>query len=233
MRLTAVQLPAKFGAMADQLRATEAILEGGPKTDLILFNEAAFTGYVSIKGDFSLTHLAEPLIGGKAHEALTHFARRFDALVVGPVIEQADGRCFNSLLAVKPDGGTLFHYRKRHPWMPETWATAGDTPFPLVEWRGKKLTAAICFDVHFLAETAERELTAADVLLFSSAWVDDDSGDSRPGHFASLRLPVLNANWGVGRPKLPGQGGSMFVSRSGEIVKRLEGAAARLDVELA
>ena len=116
--------------------------------------------------------------------------------------------------------------------MPETWATPGDLPYPLVEWRGVRLTAAICFDVHFLAEDAARELREADLLLFSSAWVDDESGDSRPGHLSTLGVAVLNANWGVGRPKLPGQGGSLFMSRDGEVVERLGDIASRLDVAM-
>jgi predicted amidohydrolase len=218
--------------MNEQLAFAEELLASGPKTDLILFSEAALTGYVSTRGSFDLTRFAEPL-DGVASSAYAHLARRFDALVVGPVIERDGARRFNSLVALTPEGERLFHYRKRHPWMPETWATPGDVPFPLVTWRGVALTCAICFDVHFLAEDAARELSEAELLLFSSAWVDDGE-DSRPGHFAALRarfprLQLLNANWGVGRPRLPGQGGSLFVDSHGEVV-RLGDGPARLDV---
>ena len=235
MRLTAVQLPARFDAFDEQVRAAELMLEGGPRSDLVLFHEAAFTGYVSPRGVFDLTRFAEPT-AGRAREALAHLARRFDALVVGPVIENAEGRLFNSLLAVTPEGQTLFHYRKRHPWFPEAWATAGDTPFPLVEWRGVTLTAGVCFDVHFLADVAPAELTAADVLLFPSAWVDEpEAPDARPGHLSALAqrfdVAVLNANWGEGKPRVPGQGGSLFMRRGGAIAARLEAGLARLDID--
>jgi len=237
MHLTALQLPARFGAPKEQLRLAETLLEGGPRTDLVLFNEAALTGYVRATragADFDLSSFGEAL-EGPTSAALLHLAKRFDCLVAGPLIERSDAGLFNCLTAVTPDGTRLFHYRKRHPWFPETWATPGEVSGAVVEWRGVKVMPAICFDVHFLAEDAGPSLRAADVLLFSSAWVDDE-GDSRPGHLEPLarefEVAVLNANWGVGSPKLPGQGGSMFIERSGKVQRRLEGGAARLDVEL-
>jgi predicted amidohydrolase len=233
VRLTAVQLPARFEAFAQQLAFAEELLAGGGKTDLILFSEAVLTGYVSPQGAFDLSRFAEP-VDGAAARAFAHLARRFDALVVGPVIEKHGAQCFNALVAIAPDGQRVMHYRKRHPWMPETWATPGDTPHPLFDWRGATFTAAICFDVHFLAEEAASQLTAADHLLFSSAWVDEE-GDALPGHLRPLAqrfgVSVLNANWGVGKPKVPGQGGSLFISREGVLQERLERGAARLDVE--
>ncbi|MFT3706412.1 MAG: carbon-nitrogen hydrolase family protein [Archangium sp.] len=232
MRLTALQLPARFGAIEQQLTFAEELLASGPKTDLILVNEAAFTGYVSPKGHFDLAPFAEPL-DGQASRALAHFARRFDALVVGPVIEKHGTQCFNSLVAIAPDGKRLMHYRKRHPWMPEIWASPGDTPFPLFDWRGSTFTAAICFDVHFLAEEAAEQFTEADHFLFASAWVDEE-GDARPGHLMPLAerfgVNVLNANWGVGKPKIRGQGGSLFIDRNAKLTRLLDDGAARLDV---
>lgn len=236
MRLTALQLPARHGDFTAQVRLAETLLETGPKTDLVLLPEAAFTGYVSPQGDFGLTRFAEPL-EGRAHEALQHLARRFDALLVGPVIERDGAQLFNSMIAVTPTGERLLHYRKHHPWYPEVWATPGHAPAPVFEWRGTRITAAICFDVHFLGAEAASPLREADLLLFSSAWVDDGPGlDSRPGHLQSLAVEfdvaVLNANWGDGDPSLYGQGGSLAMTHRGAVLQRLGDGAARLDVEL-
>lgn len=230
LRLTALQLPARFGAQAEQLAFAEALLESGPRTDLVLLPEASLTGYVSPQREFDLSPFAEPL-EGPTRDALAHLARRFDCLVVGPLIERDGERCFNALLGVTPAGEVLVHYRKHHPWFPETWATPGPGPAPVVTWRGLALTAAICFDGHFLSDEAGAQLDAADLLLFASAWVDDT--DSLPPLLASLALrhhvEVLNANWGVGRPAVRGQGGSMFVARDGTIRQRLGAGAGRLD----
>lgn len=234
MRLTALQLPARFGAVQAQLAFTEALLESGPRTDLVLLPEAALTGYVSPAQDFDLTPFAEPL-EGPTHAALHHLARRFDCLVVGPLVERDGLRCFNSVVGVAPDGARLLHYRKHHPWFPETWATPGAGPASVIEWRGAKVLTAICFDVHFLAADAGAQLEAAELLLFSSAWVDDE-GDARPGLLQGLAArfstAVLNANWGPGRPRVPGQGGSMFIDAHGALRARLTAPTGRLDVEL-
>lgn len=236
MDLTALQLPARFGAAREQLAFTEALLESGPRTDLVLLPEASLTGYVSGEGNFDLTAFAEP-IEGPTRAALAHLAKRFDCLVLGPVIERATSGLFNTLLGITPAGTTLIHYRKHHPWMPEKWATPGPGPAQIVTWRGKKLLAAICFDAHFLSSDAGGALEEADLLLFPSAWVDDEDGDSRPGLLKGLaqahRVAVLNANWGKGRPLVRGQGGSLFIDAEGELRARLETKTGRLDVTLA
>lgn len=227
MNVTALQLPARWNHANEQLAFVEAQLEGVQQTDLVLLPEASVTGYVSPESDFDLTRFAEPL-EGPTRRAYAQFARRFDCLFVGPLIERDGERCFNSLIGVTPRGDTLIHYRKKHPWFPEKWATAGDEWCPVVEWRGVKVTAAICFDIHFLLE----ERVRADLVLFSSAWVDDDEVDARTPLLQQLAtengLNVLNANWGPGEPRVRGQGGSMFVSADGSVTKA---TAIRFDHE--
>lgn len=234
MRVTALQLPARFNAANEQLAFAETLLEAGPRTDLVLFPEAALTGYVSPDGDFDLTALAEPL-EGRTHQALAHLAKRFDCLVVGPLIERTKTGLFNALLGVTPDGTTLLHYCKHHPWFPETWATPGAGPGKVVSWRGKKLLPAICFDVHFLAADAGPSLNEADLLLFASAWVDEED-DARPALLQRLatqhHVAVLNANWGPGKPRINGQGGSLFIDAEGALQARLKTNTGRLDVTL-
>lgn len=235
MRLTALQLPARFGAWKQQLAFAETLLEAGPRTDLVLLPEAALTGYVSPKGEFDLTQFAEPIEEGPTRAALAHLAKRFDALIVGPLIERTDAGLFNSVIAVTPDGSTLLHYRKHHPWFPETWASPGPGPSEVVSFRGKHLMAAICFDVHFLEADAAAGLSAADLLLFPSAWVDEED-DARPGLLQPLaskhQVAVLNANWGPGKPLINGQGGSLFLDAQGHLVARLPTDTGRLDVTL-
>ncbi len=235
MRLTALQLPARFDAWQAQLAFAETLLEAGPRTDLVLLPEAGLTGYISPKGDFDLTKFAEPVEEGPTKAALAQLAKRFGALIVGPVIERADAGLFNALIGVAPDGSTLLHYRKHHPWFPETWATPGPGPSEVVSWRGKKLMAGICFDVHFLEADAAATLNTADVLLFASAWVDEED-DARPGLLEPLatthQVAVLNANWGPGKPLIQGQGRSLFIDAEGRLAARLETDTGRLDVTL-
>ena len=233
MRLTALQLPARFDAFQAQLALAEALLESGPATDLVLLPEASLTGYLSPTGDGDLTRFAEPL-GGPTGAAYLDLARRFDCLVAGPLIERDGDSCFNALLGLAPDGARIIHYRKHHPWIPEEWATPGPGPGALSRWRGVSLLPALCYDGHFLEQDAAGQLDQADLLLFASAWMDDT--DSRlpllTGLAARHRLAVLNANWGRGGPRLQGQGGSLFIDARGALLRRLGLGAGRLDVVL-
>lgn len=234
LSVTVLEVPARFGAIDDQLGWIDAALARRAPGDVLVLPETALTGYVSEAGAFDLTTFAEPF-EGRQLEALRARARRFRTTVIGPVVERDGPRCFNTEAVVSPDGAVLARYRKRHPWFPETWASAGDLPFPRFELGGLACTIAVCFDVHFLADEAADVLGDCDVLFFCSAWVDVEH-DARPGHLAPLAerfgLSIVNANWGPGAPRVFGQGGSMVVSPAGAIVARTTARSRRLDVTL-
>ena len=132
-----------------------------------------------------------------------------------------------------PDGAPVFVYRKRHPWFPETWATPARRTAGRRDGR-PRVTIAICFDVHFLAEDAARELAAADVLA-----VPERVG--RGAGFAAQLLRHLVATvrpahrqreLGTGRRPHPGSGrlGHRRTPR-GELVARAT-EAGRIDAEV-
>jgi len=160
--------------------------------------------------------------GGESERALCALARSRKTALLAPLIEREGNRCYNTALFIDEAGAVLARYRKRHPWLPETWATPRRSRPPLIRWRGLMLTIAICFDINFIVEDAARELALADVLLFPSAWTEDE--DSRPQLLPEVAratgCTIINANWGAGSPRVPGQGGSMMVSGEGEIVAR-------------
>jgi predicted amidohydrolase len=220
MRIRALEVPCSFGDPQGRLADIRAAVAEGEPADLVLVPECALTGYVSPDLRFDLRPFAEPLEGptldgyrALALEQRTHFA--------GPLVEASEGAFFNSFVVVRPDGQLLGHYRKRHPWFPERWATRGTGPYPDLRIAGLRLTLAVCYDVHFLAGEASDLLAASDVLLFPSAWVDDDATDLRTEIFATLvrrfGLTVVNANWGAGLPRLPGQGRSRIVGPGGVV----------------
>ena len=213
-----LELPARFGAVDEQLRLVEQELQRTPPGDLVLLPEASLTGYLP-----DPSGLAEPR-GGPTEQRLAELSRRFGAVMVGPLIERAAEDVFNAVTAPG-----LFHYRKRNPWYVEEWATAGTEAAPVVTLAGLRVTPCICFDIHFL------QAVDADVLLFSSAWVDEED-DARATLLPELArrfgVAVVNANWGEGVPGVKGQGGSMVVSREGEVLARCDAKTWRLDVTL-
>jgi predicted amidohydrolase len=219
--VTAVELPARWASAERQLADGDALLAAGPETDLVLLPEASLTGYVSRDGGFDLRPFAEPLAGPTAL-ALAGVARKYRVYLAGPLVLREAETFSNALALFDREGALVACYRKRHPWMPETWATPGCEPLPEIDVDGARVTAAICFDAHFLAEESQDALARADVLLFASAWVEEvDSREALLGDLARrFGVAVVNANWGRGEPRLPGQGGSMILSREGAVLAR-------------
>jgi predicted amidohydrolase len=235
LRVAAIQLPARWNEAPRALADVDRLLASAPPPDLVLLPEACVTGYVSPGLDFDLAPFAEPRTGPTA-AALASLARSHRCYLAGPLVERDGASVYNTLLVFAPDGSLAAHYRKRHPWYPETWATPGQEPPPVFEVRGVRVTVAICFDVQFLAEDSVETLREADVLLFPSAWVEGEDSRGALLRYVAHRfdVAVVHANWGAGEPRIPGQGGSRIVGRDSRVlVQALEGGpAARIDATL-
>jgi len=229
MRVTVLELPARWNAVDAALAEVDAALATA-HGDLVVLPEASLTGYVSPLGDFDLTGAGEPLDGPTA-QALAALARRHGVHLIGPLIEADGAARYNTTLGFGPDGARVLHYRKRHPWMPETWATPGAAPYPLIELGGVKVTVAVCYDLHFLPDEAADTLAAADLLVFPSAWVD--RADTRPPLLRELAarfgVAIANANWGPGVVRIPGQGGSCILDAHGRALAIAAPGAGRVD----
>lgn len=222
--MAAIELPQRFGDPASALAEVDAVLGSEPLhgVELALLSEAILTGYVSPSGDSDLRKFSEPLDGPTAR-ALADLARRHRLALAGPLIEEEGGRFYNAHLLFDHEGALLGHWRKRHPWIPERWASPGDLGASVVELLGLRVTLAICFDVHFLSEDAGAALDRADLLLFPTAWVDAPGrGDERAALLPALarrhHVAVVNANWGPSRPAFPGQGGSRILDARGQVI---------------
>jgi predicted amidohydrolase len=230
VRVTVVELPARWGAPAAALAEVDALLARGPATDLVLLPEASLTGYVSPRGDFDLTSAGEPLDGPTA-AALAALAARHGVHLVGPLIEADGAARYNATVGFAPDGARVLHYRKRHPWVPERWATPGDRPYPRLRIGALEVTVATCYDVHFLVAEAADVLATADLLLFPSAWVDRE--DTRAGLLTDLAarfgIAIANANWAPGVVRLPGQGGSCIIAGGGRLLTVAAAGVGRAD----
>jgi 5-aminopentanamidase len=241
LRVTVLELPATWGDAGPALAAADAELERGPFVpDLVLLPEASLRGYVSPDGDFDLAPFAEPL-DGPTGRALSAMARRHRTNLVAPLVLEEGERRYNAMVGFGRHGEPVFTYRKRHPWIPETWASAGPLPAPVLDIEGMRVTIAICYDLHFLEEDASEALDASDLLLFASAWVEED--DSRPERLPELarahRIAIANANWGPGVVRVAGQGGSSVIDARGNVLARASSSARaasrrviRLDVDL-
>lgn len=231
MRVTVLELAASYAEPARVLAEIDARLAVGPATDLVVVPEAALHGYVSPERDFDLSRFAEPLDGPTAR-ATAALAKARGVHLVGSLVLREGGALFNAMTCFDPHGELVFVYRKRHPWLPETWATAGGERPPVVTIAGTRVSIAVCYDLHFIADDAARELEVTDLLLFPSAWVERP--DTRARRLAELArefdLHIANANWAPGVVRVPGQGGSCMVAPDGTVTVATLGG--RLDLEL-
>ena len=198
LRVSVLELPARWREPEAALDEVERLLSLGP-TDLAILPEMSLGGYVSPRGDFDLTPFAEP-IDGATIRAIAALAVRHATAIVAPLVLAEGNAVFGAAVVVGADGQPITVYRKRHPWFPERWATPGAAPHPLFQVCSHTATIAICYDGHFLEEEAAEALSQADLLVFTSAWVDDE--DSCVPLLRSLArrfgISVANANWGPG-----------------------------------
>lgn len=233
IRVSVIELPATWGEAGPALELVDRVLGDGPPSDVTLLPEMSLRGYVSPAIEFDLTSFAEPIDGPTAL-ALSSLARKHATHLVGPLVLEENGALFNATVGFAPDGSRFLLYKKRNPWIPEEWATAGSDPYPLFTINSVTITVACCYDLHFVAREAHETLDAADLLLFPSAWVEER--DSRPRRLSTIarthRLAVAAANWGPGLLHVKGQGGSMILDAKGEVLARVDPGMLRADATI-
>ena len=114
---------------------------------------------------------SEPVPGGRSVDMFTRIAAERDVYIVGNVVEQANGRLYDTAVLVGPDG-YIGRYRKTHLWNTEKlWFTPGDEGFSVFDTRIGRIGLLVCWDIWF-PETA-RIVTqlGADIICIPTGWV--------------------------------------------------------------
>ncbi|AHJ99377.1 amidohydrolase [Hymenobacter swuensis] len=134
-------------------------------TDLIVLPEMFTTGF-----SMEAAALAEPM-EGPTLEWMRLVADARDAVVTGTIIVQEEGRYYNRLLWVRPDG-SVSYYNKRHLF---TMANEHHVYTPgaerlIEEWRGWRICPLICYDLRFPVWSRNPLDTPYDLLLYVANW---------------------------------------------------------------
>ena len=151
---------------AANLATVESRLDGLPDAvDVAVFPEYALTGFVP---DRRIEDTALRVDGDRLDRLRDLAAARQTALLVGFVETDGDDR-YNTTAYLAPDGTTTT-YRKRHLWGREAEVlTAGDD-LVTVETPVGSAGILTCYDLNFVADSAELADRDVDALFVGGAW---------------------------------------------------------------
>lgn len=237
MKVTLLQTDIKWSDPSANQHEAEHLMEQAERSDLYVLPEMWTTGFAT-----DPEGVAEKADGNGTAELvrwMQRMAEKLDAAVAGSVaIEMPDGRCYNRLYFVTPDG-VKAHYDKRHLFAygnENEHYTAGKERV-VVEWRGVRFLLQICYDLRF--PVFSRNRGDYDVAIYVANWPD-----SRRRVWDTLlkaralenQCYVVGVNRVGDDPQCHYDGGSAVIDAYGRTVacaedNQLQTATALLDME--
>lgn len=183
--------------------------------DLVVLSEMFSTGF-----SMNATGLGETE-SGETQSWMKKMSNETQAVICGSLIIEEDGKYFNRLFWVQPDGG-FEKYDKRHLF---TYAgedkiyTAGKDKL-IVELKGWKICPQICYDIRFPAWNRNQE--DYDLLFFVANWPERRS---YPWRQLLIARAIENMSYTIGVNRvgvdangINHSGNSMLVDPLGEIL---------------
>ncbi|KAH0008518.1 carbon-nitrogen hydrolase, partial [Aureobasidium melanogenum] len=132
MKIGCLQFAPKLGEVHDNIRRADSLLEGtaSSEIDLLVLPEMAFSGY-NFPDLEAITPFLEPTSSGPSAEWAKRTAARLNCIVaVGYPEITPEGKRYNTVVSISPDGTVAASYRKTFLYYTdETWASEGDTGF--------------------------------------------------------------------------------------------------------
>lgn len=136
----------------------------GEKMEVVVLPEMFSTGF-----SMAPERLAETMDGSTA-QWMKNMARKHTCILTGSLIIEEDGKYYNRLLWVQPDG-KMAHYDKRHLFgyaHEDEHYHAGDKRL-IVSVKGIRICPMVCYDLRFPVWARNRN-EDYDVLLYVANW---------------------------------------------------------------
>ncbi|MFK7969317.1 MAG: amidohydrolase [Bacteroidia bacterium] len=169
LHISVLQMALEWEAPEANYRQAESLLkESVTETDMIVLPEMFSTGF-SMKPD----HIAEPMHGPTMYW-MRKLAGHYDALVMGSMIIEEEGKYFNRFLAV--DGfGLVYHYDKIRLFSMsgENVAYTAGSSVEAFEWKKWRFLPQVCYDLRFPENVRQADPQhghAYDVLVYVANW---------------------------------------------------------------
>jgi beta-ureidopropionase len=135
--------------------------------DIVVFPELFTTGYRREGMDHAV--LAEPIPDGPSIRRLAAAAAAGGVAVVGTVLEEADGRVYDTAIVIDTDGRVAGRYRKSHLYPAERAFFAAGDSLEVIEAGGIHIGLAICFEHAFPEIFTELAIAGAELIAIPSA----------------------------------------------------------------
>lgn len=165
LKITIIQSELHWEKVDENLTMfTEKIEAINEQTDIVVLPEMFTTGF-----SMESVKLAEKM-DGKSVKWMKQLAVKKNAVIIGSIIIEEEGKYFNRLLWVQPDENVLT-YDKRHLFRmaeEDKHFTAGEERL-IVEWKGWKVCPLICYDLRFPV-WSRNSLPAFDCLIYVANW---------------------------------------------------------------
>lgn len=140
-----------------------------PNIRLIVFPELATTGYILDKTTSLLSQSSE----GSDFQRLSIIAKETNIYIVyGYVERDEEGKIYNSIQLIGPDGVSIANYRKIHLTPMEHGIFEAGREIVAIETDIGKIGLMICWDLAFPELARILALQGVDLLVVPSAWED-------------------------------------------------------------
>lgn len=240
MRVALCQVHVEYDAKRnlDQVRTA---LRDSAGADLAVFPEAVHTRYGNDRAA-PAEPLDGPFVTGLRQAAAEHGV----ALIAGVFEQAADGRVYNTAVAVDSEGQLVGSYRKIHLFDAFSYRESddiapGDAPV-VVELAGVRIGLSVCYDLRFPEMFRALVDAGADMFVIIAAWAQ---GSFKEEHWCTLTRSraIENTTWTVAVDKAPdrtptpdggmtGVGRSLLVDPMGVVCSDLGPSAGVLVVDV-
>ena len=162
MKVTILQHDIEWANPEKNRQRLEEMIDRKPGADLYVLTEMWSTGFATEPEDIAERDGASLLW-------MQRLARQHDAALAGSIAVEEEGRFYNRLYFVRPDG-SFEHYDKRHLFTyggEDKHFTRGERRV-VVEWRGVRLLLEVCYDLRF--PVWSRNHGDYDTALYVASW---------------------------------------------------------------
>lgn len=144
MKVTVIQQDIVWKTPVANRVKMEQLLRSAPQSDIYIFPEMCSTGFC-----MQPNGIAEES-GGETLRMVTEWAKEFDAAIFVPILTAENGKFYNRMYFVAPDG-VRGYYDKVHlfEYSGEDKVFEAGKHCVTWEWRGLRLRPAICYDLRF------------------------------------------------------------------------------------